>query len=152
MIQYCADWVLPIADDPIREGWVAVDEGRVYAVGSGARAECIDLGRVAILPSLVNAHTHLELSYLHEHVPPGECFNDWIRTLMALRREFPADARILAAARDAIGHARASGTGLIGDVSNTLVTVPLLREAGVAAQVFFELIGFNTPDPDARVR
>src|SRR6185503_9372227 len=46
----------------------------------------------------------------------------------------------------------ASGTGLIGDVSNTLVTVPLLREAGMPAHVFHELTGFNHPDPSGRVR
>jgi cytosine/adenosine deaminase-related metal-dependent hydrolase len=31
------------------------------------------------------------------------------------------------------------------------VTVPLLREAGMAATVFYELLGFNAPDADARV-
>jgi aminodeoxyfutalosine deaminase len=68
MTVYRARWVLPIAAPPIDEGWVAVDGGRVAAVGagpvqSGLGAE-VDLGRVALLPALVNAHTHLELSYL----------------------------------------------------------------------------------------
>jgi cytosine/adenosine deaminase-related metal-dependent hydrolase len=52
----------------------------------------------------------------------------------------------------AIAHARESGTGLVGDVSNTLITVPLLREAGMPAHVFYELIGFNDGDPAGRVR
>jgi 5-methylthioadenosine/S-adenosylhomocysteine deaminase len=47
--------------------------------------------------------------------------------------------------------ARASGTGLVGDVSNTLVTVPLLGEAGLAGRVFHELLGFNAEEPAARV-
>ncbi len=73
---------------------------------------------------------------------------------MALRRDHPDPAApaIIEAARHAIARARASGTGLFGDVSNTLVTVPLLRDAGMAAHVFYELIGFSHPDPVGRVR
>ena len=62
-------------------------------------------------------------------VPPSARFLDWIAAIMAARRRYanPHDPVILAAARAGIEEARASGTGLIGDVTNTLVTVPLLR-------------------------
>jgi cytosine/adenosine deaminase-related metal-dependent hydrolase len=87
-------------------------------------------------------------------IAPTERFLDWIRGIMATRREYPdpGDARILDAARKAIVEARSSGTGLIGDISNTLVTAPLLREAGVPAQVFHELLGFAGPDPASMAR
>lgn len=151
---YRADWVLPIAGPPIRGGWVGIENGRVGGIGAQAPAGAVDLGRVAILPALVNAHTHLELSYLHRLVLPSEHFNDWIAELMATRRRFPnpSDPIILDAVREGIRQARSTGTGLVGDVSNTLVTVPLLREAGLMGQVFYELIGFNAPDPIERVR
>jgi len=148
-----ADYLLPIAGPPIHGGTVTVDEGRIVAVGERV-PDPVRLGRVAVLPALVNAHTHLELSYLHRRVPPSTSFNEWVLELMAQRRGFPVpDAPpILEAARYAIAQSRATGTGLVGDVSNTLVTIPLLREAGMAAQVFYELIGFNHPDPAGRVR
>jgi len=150
---YTADWILPIADDPIAGGFVAIDDDRIVGVGRERPAGAIDLGRVALLPSLVNAHTHLELSYLYERVPPGQSFTEWVRALMALRRQQPDPdaAEIVSAARIAIGMARRSGTGLIGDISNTLVTVPLLREASMPAQVFYELLGFNPENPAGRV-
>jgi cytosine/adenosine deaminase-related metal-dependent hydrolase len=150
---YRSDWLLPISDDPIRGGWVGITAGRISGIGVGSAPESIDLGRAVILPALVNVHTHLELSYLYDRVPPGTAFIEWVRTLMALRRQHPdpASPDILVAARRAIAAARASGTGLLGDVSNTLVTVPLLREAGMPAQVFHELLGFNVEDPVARV-
>jgi cytosine/adenosine deaminase-related metal-dependent hydrolase len=157
MIRYQADWLLPISASPIHHGWVSVAAGRIRGVGardgSGSAPGAIDLGRVAILPALVNVHTHLELSYLHGRVPAGTTFTQWVRTLMALRRQYPdpSATEILSAARDAIAAARASGTGLLGDISNTLVTVPLLRDAAMAAQVFHELLGFNVADPAARV-
>jgi cytosine/adenosine deaminase-related metal-dependent hydrolase len=58
---------------------------------------------------------------------------------------------ILDAARSAIIEAQASGTGLIGDVSNTLVTAALLQEAGMTARLFYELLAFNAADPSALV-
>jgi cytosine/adenosine deaminase-related metal-dependent hydrolase len=117
-------------------------------------AGAIDLGQVAIMPALVNAHTHLELSHLRGVIPPSRTFLGWIGGIMAARRAYPDpnDARILSAAREAIGEARASGTGLVGDISNTLVTVPLLRDAGMPAQVFFELLRFNATDAEGMVR
>lgn len=153
MTRYRAEWLLPIADDPIRDGWVEVDRGRITATGRGVAPDAIDLGNAVILPALVNAHTHLELSYLRGAVPPAGRFLDWIRPLLAARSGYsdPADRRILDQARRAIGESRASGTGLVGDVSNTLVTVPLLREAGMASLVFYELLGFNVTNGVGRV-
>jgi cytosine/adenosine deaminase-related metal-dependent hydrolase len=146
--------MVPIAGPAIAGGWVAVDHGRITDVGGCEHDRAaIDLGSVAILPALVNAHTHLELSYLRGRVPPAQRFPDWIRAVMRIRREHPdaGDSRILAAASTALEEARSTGTGLVGDISNTLVTVPLLDAADVPAHVFYELIGFAEPDPAGRV-
>jgi aminodeoxyfutalosine deaminase len=68
MIRLGAAWVVPIDQPPIRGGWVAVDAGQIVAVGEGngrdaqAYGALRPLGSVALLPGLVNAHTHLELS------------------------------------------------------------------------------------------
>jgi cytosine/adenosine deaminase-related metal-dependent hydrolase len=150
---FTADWILPIADEPVRRGSVTVDRGRIVAVSATGAAGATDLGRVAILPGLVNAHTHLELSYLHGRVPPAPRFTEWVQQLMALRRQYPdpAAAEIVDAARAAVTAARAAGTALVGDISNTLISVPLLREAQVPGQVFYELLGFNGDDAAGRV-
>jgi cytosine/adenosine deaminase-related metal-dependent hydrolase len=154
MTTYRADWLLPIADEPVRNGWVSIEQGRIAALGSGTGAGAIDLGRAVILPALVNAHTHLELSYLHERIPPTHGFGEWVRAVMTTRAQYPdpASPQIVEPARRSLVEARAAGTGLFGDISNTLITVPMLREAGVGAQVFYELLGFMEADPVARVR
>ena len=153
MTTFVAEWLLPIVQRPLRRGSLTVRDGRIQAVTTEPPPEAIDLGRVALLPALVNAHTHLELSFLHERVPPAPRFGPWVQTLMAIRRQYPdpADPRILEAARAAITRARETGTGLFGDISNTLVTTPILRDMGVPAHVFHELTGFTEPDPRARV-
>jgi cytosine/adenosine deaminase-related metal-dependent hydrolase len=150
---YRAKWVLPIATAPIRDGWVAVKRGRIAGVGNGQNRDAVDLGDAVILPSLVNAHTHLELSYLRAAIPRATRFLDWIRAVMTARRQYadPTAPVILGAARHGIAESHAAGTGLVGDISNTLVTMPLLHEAGVTAHVFHELLGFNAPEPEERV-
>jgi aminodeoxyfutalosine deaminase len=156
LIRYHAAWVLPISEPPIRDGWIAVDRGRVVALGRpgpSGRDYDVNLGHVAILPGLVNAHTHLELSYLRDRVPPASEFVTWIRRVMQARRERPDAAApdILDAVRRAIAEAVASGTAILGDISNTLVTFDPLARSPLAAVVFYELIRFNAPDPAAFV-
>jgi cytosine/adenosine deaminase-related metal-dependent hydrolase len=156
LIRYHAPWVLPISGPPIRDGWVAVDGGRIVALGSRAAddgTDAIDVGRAIVLPALANAHTHLELSYLRDEVPPASQFVTWIRGVMAARRSRP-DPRapeILAAVDRAIEELRACGTALVGDITNTLVTFDPLRHSALGGVVFYELIRFNPADPAALV-
>ncbi len=144
---------------PIPNGWVDVVDGRIAATGHGRRSGTLDgsehdLGHVALLPALVNAHAHLELSFLRGRVPPSATFSAWVRTLLRMRGP-AADADPSAVEREAanaIAEARASGTGVVGDVANTRVTVPLLVRSALSARVFIELLGFNVQDPAERVR
>ena len=160
MIRYHASWILPISEPPVRDGWIAVDRGRVVAYGSAGRSALgadpvreVDFGQVAIMPGLVNAHTHLELSWMAGLVPPSASMNDWVRALMQLRRaESPGPQAELQAARDAAHAMREGGTVLVGDVSNGLGVVAALAEADLGGVVFHELLGFNAMNPAAMVR
>jgi cytosine/adenosine deaminase-related metal-dependent hydrolase len=148
MITYRASWILPIASPPIRDGWLTVENGRVREAGSGRPpAGGVDLGSVVLLPGLVNAHTHLELSWLRGRIPPAaDGMTGWVRRMLAARRAATRDDPIGIAA--GVAEARASGTALVGDVTNSLDPVPILRGAGLSAHVFYELLGFNATDPD----
>lgn len=155
MTAVSARWVLPVSGAPVAGGWVSVANGRVAEVGRGATPDnARDLGDVVLLPGLVNAHTHLELSWMACRVPPQASMDAWIRTMMGIRRVGPAggDDEIAAAMRDALASATSTGTVLIGDISNSLASVPVLAEAGVAATVFHEILGFNPVDAAAFVR
>lgn len=158
-----AAWVCPVATPPLRDGWVAVRDGRITAVGAGhdvpPSRQVERLGDVALLPGLVNAHTHLELSWLRGRVPPGADFLAWVGGLMRERAtpEQPGDPRTDNPARAAIAEMRATGTVAVGDIANALISPALLAEAGMPAVVFHELIGFRVTDggrhvEQARVR
>jgi cytosine/adenosine deaminase-related metal-dependent hydrolase len=149
---YRAAWICPIASPPIRDGWFAVDGGRIVETGRPGQpwpGRARDLGRVAVLPGLVNAHTHLELSYLRDRVPPAADFVSWVKQLIATRggrMEQPDDPEVLAAARRAACEARETGTIAVGDISNSLGTVAPICDAGLHGIVFHELLGFDAVD------
>jgi cytosine/adenosine deaminase-related metal-dependent hydrolase len=153
VIRFSADWVLPISDAPINGGTVALDDGRIVSVTRREGAEDVALGRVAVLPGLVNAHTHLELSHLRGRIPSASSFLEWVRPMLAARRERSRvdGPSMLMAAEEGIRQARTSGTSVIGDVSNTLASVALLRRANMPACVFHELIGFTGLQADDQV-
>jgi len=153
LIRYRAGWILPIAAPPIRAGFVTVDRGRIARVSTvdeqlsaWRETETIDLGAAAVLPGLVNAHTHLELSWMRGQVPRSDSMPAWAARLIALRREQSSEPRASIAA--AIVEARQSGTALVGDVTNTFAADQLLRESPLAGAMFYELLGFNTSEPE----
>lgn len=82
-----ARWVVPVDRPPIDGGWIRVSEGRVVEIGAGpAGGPAEDLGDVAVLPRLVNAHTHLEFSDLSRPIgDPGVGLHDWIGQVIAAR-------------------------------------------------------------------
>jgi len=160
---YRASWVLPINGPPIRDGWVAIDGVLVagaggpldvpHAVGHRA-AERIDLGDAVIMPALVNAHTHLELSWLRGRIRPASGFLAWVSGMMRERLQ-SADGRdgeyVRAAMALALDEMKASGTGLAGDISNSLAHLDLLQASGLEGIVFHEVIKFRATDPEGFV-
>jgi cytosine/adenosine deaminase-related metal-dependent hydrolase len=154
MIRYHASWVVPITAPPIRNGWVEVDAHRVTGLGgardraAAAATQQVDLTGTAILPSLVNTHTHLELSGLRTLVPPAASLPMWVRQVFSRTAEVGLDEGEVVRA---IGELHAAGIGLVGDITNTLMSVAPLVRSPVAAVVFKELLGFNEPEPLALV-
>lgn len=147
--------VLPINRAPLRDAWVEVGEGRVRRVGQGEPPGVArDLGDVVLMPGLVNAHTHLELSWMAGLVPPADRMPAWIDRVLAVRAKGPAggEGAALDAARAAAFTMRQTGTVLVGDISNTLMTPRILADAKLGGVVFHELLGFNAVDAAGQVR
>jgi cytosine/adenosine deaminase-related metal-dependent hydrolase len=154
---YRARAVLPITGPPLVPGWVEVDRGRIVRAGPGLEdpkgSDVEDLGDVAILPGLVNAHTHLELSWMAGRVPQAGSMVEWIRNLIQQRVSGPpgGDDEVVAAARRAAAAMRDTGTVLAGDISNTLMSPAVFAELGLSAAIFHEMLAFSAPDPAAIV-
>lgn len=118
---------------------VTIDGWRIAAVGKGPAGggQFEDLGNVAILPGLVNAHTHLEFSNLSEPLgEPGMRFIDWIRRVIEFRLEAPTRGPVAAGLRESLQ----LGITTLGDIAQPGRPVKQTEDAGPDTTVFLELI------------
>src|SRR6478736_9480067 len=82
-----ARWVFPATSPPLARGTVTVRGDRIVGVHpAGQRTADVDFANAAIIPGLVNAHTHLDLTGLRGLVPPSSEFVGWLRDVVAQRR------------------------------------------------------------------
>jgi cytosine/adenosine deaminase-related metal-dependent hydrolase len=136
-----ARWVLPVSEAPLPRGWVAVAGDRITAVGPhGGRSPDVDLGNVAVLPGLVNAHTHLDLSGMRGLAPPTPDFTGWLRQVIAHRRDRSPE-QVQADTRAGLEESLRFGTTLLGDISGDGGSWDALAGAPVWAVVFREFLG-----------
>ncbi len=136
-----ARWLFPVAGPPLERGLLSFEGERIATVESaGARAADIDFGNAAILPGLVNAHTHLDLSGLRGLAPPSPDFPGWLRQVIGHRRSRSVD-QIAADIRAGLAECLSSGTTLVGDISGDGSSWAALAAAPLRAVVFRELLG-----------
>lgn len=154
MLVYTARHLLPVGSPPVVDGAVAVADGRIAAVGrrrdvvkSVKVSEVRDLGDAILMPGLVNAHTHLELSWMAEVDFPAGDYVDWIRTVVARRGEAD-DERAGSAARIAIEAMVARGTVAVGDIENTILAPGLLAASPLRGVLFHEVLGWRAADAE----
>jgi cytosine/adenosine deaminase-related metal-dependent hydrolase len=151
--RYHAAWLVPIEGEPMHNAWFTTNHGRIVALGRRAGNDPtpgIELGDVAVLPGLVNAHTHLELSYLRDQIAPAVSFTSWARQIIYERRKQPqlSAPEIMSAIDAAIAECLRCGTAVVGDISNTLAPFRPLTQSPLAAVVFWEIIGFRIDKPE----
>ncbi len=140
-----APWVLPGPDlPPVRDGAVALDGDRIVDVGPRAAlearhgaAERVD---AVLLPALVNAHLHLELSHLAGKVPGGRGLVPWIESLVAQRARGGAIEEGMARGATSLHEA---GVAAVGDVTNGLTSGRHLARVGISGTLFHEVYGFT---------
>ena len=149
---YTASYVLPVASPPIPGGAIAVENGIITAVGpaSGLRsaigAKVTDLPGCVIVPGLVNAHTHLELTHFPawkvrkdlDYLP--KTYVEWIRQVMKIRRAL-APGELELSVREGLRLCIESGTTAVGEILSDFSLAPLYAAAPLSGRLFLEAIG-----------
>jgi cytosine/adenosine deaminase-related metal-dependent hydrolase len=136
-----ARWIFPVDGPPMERGTVTIDGTTIHAVEPhGARRADLDLGDAAVLPGLVNAHTHLDLSGMRGLAPPSPDFPAWLRQVISHRRQ-RTPGQVRADIYSGLAECIQCGTTLVGDISGDGSSWDVLVHAPVRSVVFHELLG-----------
>lgn len=150
-------WVFPVVSPPIRNGCVTIYDGKIVDVGeSPACSDVRDLGDVAVLPGLVNAHTHLEFSDLdHPLGREGDPLPSWLQQVVKLRRSqaeagVDVDALRTKAVARGLSESLAAGVTTLGEIGSPggWPESPFL-DSPLQCVVFQELLGLDKERSDA---
>jgi cytosine/adenosine deaminase-related metal-dependent hydrolase len=137
---YSADWVLPVEGAPIEDGAVAVEDGRIAAVGTAAELGAGErFEGAAILPGLVNAHSHLEYA-VYAGFGDGLAFAPWIALHIERKARIGASDMVAIARLGALECLR-SGITTTADYSYSGAAALGAAELGLRAIVYLEVFG-----------
>ncbi len=152
---YSASWLVLPSAAPIAGGAIAVREGTIIATGTldELRRDHTDVHMVeypgcAIMPGLVNAHTHLELTHfsswrLRTHVDYSpRRFVDWIIQVIKIKRGLTTED-FQASVHEGFRMCLESGTTAVGEIVGNPDLVPLYRTSHLSGRLFFEVLGHD---------
>lgn len=143
-----AKWVLPINNKPIENGAVVIENGVVKAVGKAESLKkkhknrsIMDMGLSALMPGMVDCHTHLEYSAFR-----GVCddlpFGLWKiqqqeKSKLLSKKDWATSANL--GAQEALR----SGITTIADVTDSGASLYAAISAGLRGVVFYEITGLK---------
>ncbi|MFH0867049.1 MAG: amidohydrolase family protein [Bacteroidota bacterium] len=142
MQKFSADIVFPITKPPVKNGIIVIDEEGVlmddvldpatldYSVSD------VETYEGFICPGFVNAHCHLELSWLKNKMPEHTGLDQFIINLENIRREGDDEKldAIIAAEKEMIN----GGILAAGDICNTNITFPVKQKSSIHYHNFIE--------------
>ena len=150
---YAARWVLPSSTAPVLNGAIVVERERIVAVGDRSNlsekfpdARFHDLGEAALLPGLVNVHSHLELTVMRGFLETKEAdFFAWLQKLTTARLERMTPEDLYVSAAWGACEAARAGVTCLGDASEAAAeSMRALSDVGLRGTVYQESFG---PDP-----
>ena len=129
--------------EPIRDGAIAVEHGRIVLVGP--RDEVLGLERVrypgcVLIPGFVNTHAHLELTIFHGLLE-NLAFGDWIAKLVRIKYSALDRDALRASARLGALEMLHAGITTVGEVMDAGTGWEAMREFGLQGVAYQEVFG-----------
>jgi aminodeoxyfutalosine deaminase len=107
----------------------------------------MDWGSAVIVPGLINAHTHLELTGLHNQLTQFTSFTDWIKQLINKRRLWTQED-FYSSVKEGARLSLLSGTTTVGDITASRATHDALRGANLRRVIFDEILSLSPDTAD----
>ncbi|NVN97924.1 MAG: amidohydrolase family protein [Geobacteraceae bacterium] len=149
---FAASFVLPLNSPPIEGGGLLVQDKKIIAVAPlnelkrSYSAPVNEFPGCVIMPGMVNAHTHLELTrYPYwrraaNMVDPSTSYSDWIQEIINVKRSISLDD-LEASLREGLSLSIANGTTMVGDILSERRLLPIYSISPLSGRVYLEFIG-----------
>ncbi|MGR3294805.1 MAG: amidohydrolase family protein [Candidatus Bathyanammoxibius sp.] len=146
VISLKAGYVVPSPGEVIENGRVLVRGTKIVEVGpykapDGGGVE-IDLGDVVVIPGLINAHTHLELTDLEGKLSPPKSFAQWLRQMVAFRLD-DRNKDLSHAVKRGVQLSLEAGTTTVADIAYTNDSFNILPRLPIRKRVFKEVMSMD---------
>lgn len=149
---YAASYLLPINGSPVAGGAVVVEKGLIRTVGKLAdlrkkfTAPVHEYPGAVLMPGLVNAHSHLELTHYPEWLDKSgldssfPSYSEWIMQVIKVKRQ--VDYKDLSVSLlEGFRISLQSGTTMVGDILSDRQLIPLYENSQLAGRVYLEFLG-----------
>ena len=130
---------------------ITLRDGEVVAIEQWDRLDAmagVEFYAGILVPGMVNAHCHLELSYLEGQIERRGGFAAFAAGVARTRNLFTAEDR-LAAARRASERMWSEGVGAVGDVANDVSAFAVKEQSPIRYRTFAEVFGLRTASIEA---
>ena len=131
------------------ENGCVVAAGEAAAIGSVGDAQQVHVPDSVVIPALVNAHAHLDLTHIGP-LPYSGDFSTWLGHVLAERNAID-ETGVFQSTLKGAELAKAGGTALVGDIAGawSLEPVRALRASDLAGVSFLEVFGIGQRQQDA---
>ena len=142
--------VVPVSSPPIDHGAVLISGRRIRAVGPWrelartSKQKAVDLGDVALLPGLINAHCHLDYTDMAGQFEPPRRFTDWLKLITAEKGQW-TDADFKLSWERGARMLERTGTTTVGDIEALPKLLPEVWDATpLRVFSFLEMTGIRS--------
>ena len=146
MRRISANYIFPVHDKPLENGVLTIDDnGKVLDLSSAENSEnddSIEFYNGIICPGFVNAHCHLELSYMKNVIPQHTGLIGFI-TEIANHRHSASTEKQLQTAKFYDDYMYQQGIVAVGDISKTTLTFELKQKSKIFYHTFAEVFSRN---------
>ena len=142
-----SDFIFPVDRTPIADGILIIDEdGKVLDLPEPGSVPGHELEYYPgiLMPGLVNAHCHLELSHLAKKVPTGTGLLPFLKSVVNFRDINPEIIAREIRKQDA--YMWEQGIVAVGDISNTADTLEIKKNSKIIYHTFVEMFDFMQDD------
>ena len=145
MIAYRCRTLVTMNGAPIENGVFIVDGSRILEIGAAREilrhhtGPVVDIGEVAVMPGMINAHCHLDYTLMRGAILTVHGFSQWVSRINSLKRSL-TDSDYLHATQLGFEELRKNGVTTVFDIVATPQTLPLLPPPPIRAWSFLELI------------